>query len=471
VSKVKFAALWVGVFFCFYLSGCGEDSPVVSPEVCFKSADAKPLKIGASAVSITPNGPIFTAGAYPFRTAFSVHDELWARAVVIDDGTHRIAMVSLDLIGINYDDVVTIREQVAMNSGTDYVMIAATHTHTAPDLIGMWSPTGLHYDDFYSQYLRMQIANAVFKAEASLRPAKIKIASGPAGDPPLLRDTRLPEMIDDTLTVWQAIDSETQAVIATCIHFADHPILVPPSTFDISSDFPHYLRQAIEAGMAGDDGPVIAQGGVCIYFNADMAGRLVPAYTDPLTIIPPVDPEWYSAATAYGYRLAWRSQKMLTDKGQILSDPMTIGAATRQVQLPVENSFLRQATKMHLLNRAMVDDQINTEVGIVRVGPMTFFAIPGMIFPELVRGNFSAVEGSDFPDAPPESPALVEMTDTPYVIPVGLANDMLGYIIPKCLWDADPPFIDPAPYGEVVCPGPDTAGKIIEAFHSLRIDD
>jgi len=471
VTQWKILSGWGMVVGLVLLAGCGGGYlPLVSPEVSFAPAEPQPLKVGAAALPITPNGPIFTAGAYPFRTAFTSHDDLWARVVVLDDGTHRIALVVLDLIGINYDDVVKIRNQVAQNSGANYVMVAATHTHTAPDLVGIWSPTGLHFDDFYNQFLRIQIANAVFKAETSLRPAKIRIASAPAGDPQLLRDTRPPNYIDDTLTVWQAIDSETDEVIATSIHFANHPILVPSSTFDVSSDFPHYLREAIENGMDGDDGPVNAQGGVCLYFNAAMAGRLVPDSATPLTTVPPTDPEWYSSTMAYGYRLAWRSQKILSEKSSLLTDPMAISAVTRHVQVPVENSFLRQATAMHLILRGATGGEISTEVGVVRVGPMEFFAIPGMIFPELVRSSLplQAIDGSDFPDAVPEAPRLDQMAHQPYFIPVGLANDMLGYIIPKCLWDAEAPFTDEgAPYGEIVCPGPDTASLIIDAFHAI----
>jgi len=457
------------IAFFIFLPGCSGPAPVW-PEVNFTSAAPQPLKIGAAAYPITPSGPIFTAGGIPYRTAFTAHDDLWARAVVFDDGSRRIALVALDLIGINYDDVVRIRDRVADDVDIDYLLVAATHTHTAPDLVGFWSPTIYQFDDFYRKYLRLQVTRAVRDALASAVPAVLKIAAAPAGQPMLQRDIREPEYLDDQLTVWQAIDADAGRTIATVIHYATHPVLVPSYCFDISADFPHYLRLAVENGMDGDDGPVPAQGGVCIYFNADMAGRLFPESAEPLTVNPETDPT-FAAAHAYGYRLAHRAMKIFTASANTYAEPMTLAAATKTLRVPITNILLYQGANMHIIDRGLVDGAVNTEVGIARAGPLEFFAIPGMIFPELVRGNFGPVPGSDFPDAPPESPALAELAQTEFFIPVGLANDILGYIIPKCLWDEKEPWVsseNAGQYGEVVAPSPDTAAQIMTAFNALR---
>jgi hypothetical protein len=50
---------------------------------------------------------------------------------------------------------------------------------------------------------------------------------------------------------------------------------------------------------------------------------------------------------------------------------------------------------------------------------------------------------------------------------VNLANDALGYIIPKSEWDAEEPWIYGAreqSYGEVVSAGPETAGVVHAAL-------
>lgn len=52
----------------------------------------------------------------------------------------------------------------------------------------------------------------------------------------------------------------------------------------------------------------------------------------------------------------------------------------------------------------------------------------------------------------------------------GLANDEIGYIIPKSEWDTEPPYLYGAKkpvYGEVNSVGPETAGRIHQAIREL----
>jgi hypothetical protein len=56
------------------------------------------LKVGAGAVVITPPQGIPMAGYYSLRGSDGVHDDLYAKTLLLDDGTTRAAIVSLDLI-------------------------------------------------------------------------------------------------------------------------------------------------------------------------------------------------------------------------------------------------------------------------------------------------------------------------------------------------------------------------------------
>ena len=97
--------------------------------------------------------------------------------------------------------------------------------------------------------------------------------------------------------------------------------------------------------------------------------------------------------------------------------------------------------------------------------------IPGEIYPELVLGRVAtpAEPGADYPDAPAE-PAIYPAMPTKYKMVVGLANDELGYVIPKRQWDARKPYCygrDKPQYGEGNSVGPDAARVICEAFAGL----
>jgi hypothetical protein len=110
-------------------------------------------------------------------------------------------------------------------------------------------------------------------------------------------------------------------------------------------------------------------------------------------------------------------------------------------------------------------------VGWLRLGQLEIATIPGEIYPELVLDKVAdpAPEGADFPDAPIE-PAIYKQLKSPYRMIIGLANDEIGYILPKRQWDEKPPWTydnKKAPYGEINSLGPDTGPLICEAFRKL----
>src|SRR5262249_40380490 len=104
---------------------------------------------------------------------------------------------------------------------------------------------------------------------------------------------------------------------------------------------------------------------------------------------------------------------------------------------------------------------LKSEIGYLRLGELEIAAIPGEIYPELVLGKVQdpVDPGADFPSAPVEPSIYGQMRGKHRMI-VGLANDEIGYIIPKRQWDEQPPFcygLKSAQYGEQNSLGPDTA--------------
>ena len=94
------------------------------------------LRVGAAAVVITPPAGIPMAGYYSERGAQGVHDDLHAKAIVIEAGGRAAALVVLDLITTPRELVEQTRREIERTThlrGGD-VMISATHTHTGPVL-------------------------------------------------------------------------------------------------------------------------------------------------------------------------------------------------------------------------------------------------------------------------------------------------------------------------------------------------
>jgi hypothetical protein len=114
---------------------------------------------------------------------------------------------------------------------------------------------------------------------------------------------------------------------------------------------------------------------------------------------------------------------------------------------------------------------VRTEVAWLRLGELDVAAIPGEIYPELVLDKVQDPPdpGADFPDAPVE-PAIYKQLRGPHRLLVGLANDEIGYILPKRQWDEKPPFCygrQKAQYGEANSVGPETGPIVCRAFKEL----
>jgi hypothetical protein len=87
----------------------------------------------------------------------------------------------------------------------------------------------------------------------------------------------------------------------------------------------------------------------------------------------------------------------------------------------------------------------------------------------LDRVQEPADRGADYPDAPIE-PAIYRQMRGPHRLLIGLANDEIGYIIPKRQWDEKPPFCyrrTRPQYGEINSVGPETAPILCRAFKDM----
>lgn len=138
------------------------------------------LHAGAAALDITPSLGVPLAGSFTARYAADVDDPLHARALVLEDeqgAAGRLAIVCCDLICMPGETVRAARSLIgaAGDVPPERVLIASTHTHTAP------APTGLlgtPRADAYMEALPARIATAVAMAARRLRPARAAWASG-----------------------------------------------------------------------------------------------------------------------------------------------------------------------------------------------------------------------------------------------------------------------------------------------------
>ena len=134
------------------------------------------LKAGSATANITPPLGTRIPGSFRPRYAENVDDELFAKAVVIDNGTTRIAIVTCDLIAIpeKVADAAKARIADRCDIPAAHIMVNATHTHTA---VAVADLLGVDEDPGYTEWVPLKIADAVELAVWRLKPARVGFAS------------------------------------------------------------------------------------------------------------------------------------------------------------------------------------------------------------------------------------------------------------------------------------------------------
>ncbi len=131
------------------------------------------IRGGAIAIDISPTTfPVRVAGGFLEGQSEQLQDSLYARAIVIDDGSAKIAMVVVDTCMMTQELIDSAKQQAsdATQIPTDCMMVSATHTHSAPAAMAC---LGTRQDKSYAEWLPEKIAAAIIGADKNLQPARI----------------------------------------------------------------------------------------------------------------------------------------------------------------------------------------------------------------------------------------------------------------------------------------------------------
>lgn len=422
--------------------------------------------------------PIWMAGFQNRRPAQGIHDDLWARVMVLENNGFKIAWAVLDAIGYGNDEIIEIRKQITADTDIDYVIIASTHTHEGPDLIGMWGASELSsgVNPNYHQFVINQTIKAIKEANQKLRPAKLRFSQDLEGAKYLVEDSRKPFVSDHGLRLMQVLDSEDETTLGTLIAWANHPETTWDKNLLLSSDFCHYVREGVENGiMKGDSVVVEGVGGIAIYANGNIGGLMTTSpefgvknlFKDTTYMAPSFD-----KAQAQGERLAMLTLATLKESATIKEVQKTnISIRAKSIKIPLDNLLYRLAAVVGVFKRGLCGWwTIRSEVALMEIGPAQFLFHPSELYPEIADGGIESPEGQDFVLAPQEIPPLRPLMKGEFNFMMGLSNDMIGYAIPKSEWDEKAPFIydnKESPYGEINSCGPETAKILHQEMKDL----
>ncbi len=105
------------------------------------------LKVGLARTDITPEVGGWMDGMIRAHGSTSIHDPLNARAIVLEDGGTRAAIVSCEIVGLRNETVSEIREHASAKTNIPYgnVYLASMHNHSGPATVGHLNPVDQDY--------------------------------------------------------------------------------------------------------------------------------------------------------------------------------------------------------------------------------------------------------------------------------------------------------------------------------------
>lgn len=398
------------------------------------------------------------------RRATSIHDRLHARAVLISDGKSTVALVSVDAIGLYREDILDMRRQLGWEGEGKYLFVTATHDHSAPDTLGLWGRFPGMWGVNAKQHKRLKatVVGLVKELSGRLREAELVAAKSEPDPAGLCRDSRDPVVIDPEINVLE-LKAKGGESLATVVRYSCHPEVLAKDNDRITADFPGALCAKLEA----------ERGGTCAFLPGSVGGLMTPDSDDS----GPLDAD-FKEMERVGHALAAHATKALAAPRLRLKEAK-ISVSWRVVKVPVENSrylfFLRSLRFGHRLfdndGRELSAWQafywpwrhfflfplperlrpwVETEVSLVKLGPIKILGIPGELFPELAVGGYDGSRRYGRPlvrptnpnppnlEAAPKGPYLRERMKADIGLIVGLSNDMLGYLLPEYDFQATP---------------------------------
>ena len=438
------------------------------------SYDGEKWTVGFAKEVLTPDdvaeGTYYIAGYNTNNPAQSVLDDMYAKAVYLDDNSGRggVIVCAIDCVGISRKDINDIRKIVIESGkipGLKSINICATHTHSAIDTQGLWGKNFFSdgKNEEFMNSLKEKTADAIISAYNNRKDGGLYF--GTAESEGLLIDTRNPDDYDATLTRIR-FDPSDGSEDTYIVNLACHAECLGARTTVVSADFPAYMEKEIVEQTGGAN---------VVFINGAIGGLITCEKLDDVLRNFELGLEYVKE---FGKDVG---ELVMSITDEVALEP-AVNIKTEVIEAPCSNTALILVRFLGVLNNDVAKDEdgnisIISEVSYMEFGnrQIGVYMIPGELSPELESGNFmSAAEAANGTEA--DYKPLSDMARCEHNFVLGLCNDELGYIIPEndfFLHEWFPYFnttVDSQGrnhYEETNSLGPQAAGAILEAMDRL----
>ncbi|MFT5125915.1 MAG: hypothetical protein ACI97B_004568 [Verrucomicrobiales bacterium] len=399
-------------------SGCATNIPSkVTITTARAPADApEPFLAGVGKFDITPSKPKgLIMGGFGWRKkAVGVKHRMYARALILERGSFKCALVAVPLTGLMRDSVEKIKAGIPDSVIKDnHLIIASTHSHSAPDTVGFWGVPFDGKDKTYMKEVATGIRKALELASANMVPAEVGYGSQVFDATDFISNKNIINLIDPELVVLDIRKASDHTPFATLLEIACHPEAARRPNKLLTPDFPHHAIAKVEAAFPGT---------TAIYVSGALGAMMSPQKkpgenTDDENMWPFVErignkvgdtavaavrgiPS-YDASPELGM---WNRPVFLKNTNFKYKVLRCLGISKRPVY--------RHTGIMNCLTGKVLSQYWKSEVNMWKVNDFRIASVPGELTPDI--GLLLKKESTG-------STTMI----------VGLANDELGYLLPE----------------------------------------
>jgi len=371
------------------------------------------LQAGLGITTITPPIGVEMSGYgyYLNRRCDGVMTDLYSKALVLDDGDTRVAIVANDIIGVDRDITSRTRALVEANTGIPpgNVLLACSHTHSGPATIFLRGCGEV--DQPYVEMLIRLMASAVIMANSALEPVTMRVGSG-----------HLENMSHNRVVQDGPVDPEVGVVsfywengqpFAVLTNFSCHAVTLGGGNKKISPDFCGVTANIIESVFPG--AKMLFLQGSCGDVNPRMRGGTEPT----------------------GTLLAGEVLKTLVTSDEV--ENVTLSAVSKDIGLPLVPPDISEVRRTLEVNKAKLESgnvqggeliearfltdwaesmlkklsnepetKLTTEIQVIKLGNIALACNPSELFTEFAL--------------------KIKQRSNMKTFNVGYANDFVGYI-------------------------------------------
>jgi neutral ceramidase len=377
-------------------------------------ADDKPLTAGVARVDLTPpitmKASLGGYGARLSKPAEGIHDRVWLKCVVLNDGGKRLALVTADSLCFPPPVRQAVIAQLIKDNVTiDEVMILPSHTHTSFDLFAL-HPKNLFripqigvFQQAAFDHVVAKLVEVITKANKDFKP--VKVGTGRIQLAGWNRNRRGQTTADPDFTLTRIDDAQGKP-LAALVFWTAHPTFLSPKDMLFSGDWPGALQRTLESligpgvtvmfanGAQGDQSPTPRYySGESNYEKMEDYGRDVAIQGYGL---------WQKIVPSETTPLNWSRAKFALPTRKKHKDFLKIGGA--------EYGILDKGLDVMLMTLFPTETQTLS----VRLGDLQIVGVPGEMISELGMSVKKQV---------------AEATGAKYVVIGGLADEWVSYIL------------------------------------------